>query len=144
MIALRRALGLSQLLGLIVGSLFLGGCLVAARPKDVFTIEAANVDYPVMFSLGPAAEPGRRISASGELSLVSTDVGAPVANNLNPMMGWGQSISGLLPSLMFLRQVQPGDRWLQIDRAQFRGEDFLSTFGSSASKKFTIEGTVHR
>jgi hypothetical protein len=113
-------------------------------PRELFTITAEGADFPVMLSQTPPGAAGRKIqAASGTQAAQSTStyvVGRSTVSVTNTHEGQSE-----LPASMQLNaQVLRADKWLQVDGAEFRSEDFATYGASRAVRRLTIEGTAYR
>jgi hypothetical protein len=128
----------------ILPALLLWGCGHAAFPKQLFTVEAPNADYPVMLSRTPSSDAGRPISAESRTQAVASQSSYSIGNTTVSVTQQSASQSELSASVKLAAQVQRSDRWLRLHRAVFRAEDY-STYGfASAERALVIEGTVHQ
>lgn len=132
----RKSVGAVALLGIAT----LAGCVPHVFPRELFTISAEGVDYPVMLSETPTARPGRKIEASS-----GTQASVRTVGNSQSSVTFSQASQSELPvSVKLHAQVLRADKWIQLDGAEFYSMDFSGWGVGAAARKLTLRGTVQR
>lgn len=128
---------------LLFGSLVLVACNAPSIPfsprdKALYTIEAADANYPVMLSRVPGYVPGRLVSVSSGTSMSVVSLHFHKIN----IESFDSDRSDVPASVQLARAVKPGDRWIQFERAAFGAVD-RSGYGSFGNaKQLAVEATV--
>lgn len=108
------------------------GCGAPAFPKKEFTIQATHVPVPVMLSVVNHKREGRPVTARGGFS----------PDGFTTPAGEG-------PSSKLADEVRKGDKWVQIEGAEFTGTDEtmadpMAPQGSSIGyRSLVVKAAVH-
>ena len=122
----------------------LAGCGATPLPRDLFSIDVAGADYPLMLSRAPAGQGGRKIHAESGTHAAASSQTYSAGNSTITVTQTESSRSELSASVKLAAQVQRADRWVQFDGAVFNASDF-STYGASSSDRtLIVDATSHK
>ncbi len=128
---------------LMLGGLALGGCGKPAFPARLFTVEAADGDYPMMLSRVPGAGKGRSISAESgtHVAVSQSSYSTPTAHVTVTHTETAQS--ELPASEKLAARLRRRDKWVQIERCTFDTRLYTSYGYGSSDQLLTIEAEAH-
>lgn len=130
------ALHLALLLGLA------SGCAKPRFPSELFTVHGEGADYPVMVSKPAQPRAGRAINAQSGTHQAASSQSYTAGNTTVTVTTTTSAVSEVPASNKLLYQVGRGDKWLQIDGAEFHGEDASGYGWSQADRNLNIQGKV--
>lgn len=139
-ISTRSAVGYVSLVALL-GAV---GCSPAVFPKELFTVEAASADYPVMLSKAPAKDAGRSIQAQSGTHFAQSSSTSRYGRTQVTITRTESGQSEMAASEKLAAKVRRTDRWLQMDSALFVAEDFAGYSFTSADRSLSLEGKAHQ
>ena len=120
------------------------GCGAPVFPKELFTVEAAHADYPVMLSHTPSKRGGRPIQAESGTHAAVSQSSYSAGDTTVTITRTEAGQSELSAATKLAAQVRRADRWLQLERAVFVAKDFSTYGASSADRMLSIEANVHK
>jgi hypothetical protein len=120
------------------------GCAVAPLPRQHFTFDATNEDYPVMLSRAAKPGRGRSVETSSETDSTHTSGAWSVGNTVIAFERTQTTVSPMPAGSLLLREVKRKDRWLQIEGAVFYARERSQFGGNVSNRAFRIRGTVHK
>lgn len=120
------------------------GCGAPVFPKELFTLDASEADYPVMVSKAPAKDRGRTIEAESGTHLAHSSSTYGYGNTRVTVTTTEHGQSEMPASQKFVTKVRRSDNWVQIDAAVFVAEDFAGYGYSSADRALGLQGKAHQ
>jgi hypothetical protein len=116
----------------------LAACSPPGFPRELFTIEAAAIPRPVMVSQPPHPI-GRTVRALEGVTATQQSLVLTGTSRTETRIRDGASASEV-----FNAQILRGDRWIQIDRAEFRALDYNGYGAALTERMLIITGTAYR
>jgi hypothetical protein len=135
---------LRLILKVAAGTVALVGCGAPVFPKELFTVEAQEADYPFMLSEAPSKDAGRPIKAESGTHAAVSQSSYSTGNSTVTVTTTEASQSELTASVKLAAQVRRNDRYIQLDKAVFSAVDFSTYGASSADRTLSIEATAHK
>lgn len=118
------------------------GCAKPRFPSELFTVHGEGADYPVMVSKPVKPMPGRAINASSGTHQAASSQSYTAGNTTVTVTTTTSAVSELPAANKLLYQVGRSDKWLQLDGAEFYGEDASGYGWSQADRTLNIQGKV--
>lgn len=110
-------------------ALIFAGCGAPVLPQDLFTVDAANAEYPVMLShAGRCA--GRPIRAKSGVAEASDQ------------HQWEEGWSEHSASSQFLSQVALDEKWVQVERVVYSARNVTRWASRDQVRELSVEGVA--
>ena len=122
------------------------GCGKPAFPAELFTLDIADADYPVMLSEAtPAnAKSGRPITADSGLRASHSQSTYSTGTTTVTITQTSRAQSEMPASEKLGAKVRRSDKWVRIDRAVFSATDLATYGGSSVERILIIDATAYK
>lgn len=120
-------------------------CASPVFPKELFTVNASDADYPVMVSQTPATtKRSRPLTAQSGTRAAESQRTYYLGGSAVTVVNSTASASELPASVQLTGQVKRSDRWVQLERSIFSASN-MTTYGSSAQDRvLIIDASAHR
>jgi hypothetical protein len=113
-------------------------------PKQLFTVEASEADFPVMLSKAPAKDGGRTIEASSGTHFAQSSSSYRAGNVQVHVTTTERGESEMPASDKFNAKVRRSDGWVQLEGAEYVADDFSGYGFSRADRNMSMQGKVHK
>jgi hypothetical protein len=127
-----------------MGAVLFVGCGAPVFPKELFTIEGHEADYPVMLSETPSKDAGRPMHAESGTHAAVSQSSYSTGNATVTVTRTESGQSELSAAVKLAAQVRRADRYVQIEKAVFTAVDFSTYGAASADRTLSIEATAHK
>jgi hypothetical protein len=122
----------------------LAGCAARPFPVDLFTVDGANADYPIMLSRTSGGRGGRPVQAQSGTHTAASSYTYSTGKTTVTVTQVQESESEMPASAKLLAQVQRKDRWLALDAVVFEATDYTTYGSASTDRVMQLRGTVQR